>query len=145
MVALPVVGELDPIPCWVSYERAQGDLKMKWTLCLLASLFSVSAFAASYHCSYNFMGAPIWSVTFYLDDQGNFLPEAEVLIGTNPHKEPLTIEAPQANETLHGWLSKHDANSAVEVFIYKERQASGLSKLINPRMPIAKEVWGDCQ
>jgi hypothetical protein len=98
------------------------------------------------HCRYQYMGTSLWDITYQFDESGQPFPSVVVSTQGREHKESLTPEKSSApDERLHAWISKESAQNSIEVIIYRERRAEGLSKLINPHIPIGNEVWGECE
>lgn len=96
-------------------------------------------------CDYAFMTVPFANVEIVMQPDGSLSSSALITPHQGkPHKESLTEEIKAGNELMHGWISKESTDNSIEMIIYKDKQADGQSKLINPHVPIGQEMWGNC-
>jgi hypothetical protein len=95
-------------------------------------------------CDYAFMGMPTTSVEVYINADGTPASSVQVTVQGRSHKESATPEVVAADEDVHLWISKESAENSIEMVIYKEAKAEGLSKLVNHHVPIGQEMWGNC-
>lgn len=95
-------------------------------------------------CNYSFMGYPTTNVSVIMRGDGLFDRMATIDMQGRLHQESLTVEQAASDELLHGWISKEFPDRAVEIFIYKTKQQSGDSRLINHNVPAGQEMWGTC-
>lgn len=98
-----------------------------------------------YSCLYRYMGTEFSQVSFGVSIDGKYDDHAEVSIYGKGHSESLTASALQAGEQVNAWLSIESDENSVQLIVYLDRKKQGNSKLINPHVPIGKDVWGDCQ
>lgn len=111
----------------------------------LLSLFVVAlpllnAQAASFHCEYNFAGASMGTVDFNVDQNGVPADYAKAALFYSPPRDySLSVQTPTATELYHLLL---DGN--IDLFIYKSEGNPYNSKLVNPTVPVGKEMMGAC-
>lgn len=96
-----------------------------------------------YHCSYSMYGAPFADVHFRVRN-GKTDDFAKIVFQGRESLETITQEFCASDEVLHVWLSKESPDNNLELIIYGTDSEKGNSKLINPRIPVLKELWGRC-
>jgi len=107
---------------------------------ILESLILIAAMK----CSYAFMGAPMAEVELGLKADGSPESSAHITMHGKSHFESVTPEKLGPDELVHAWISKENPENTIEMVVYRTRSPKGQSKLVNAKMPMAKEVWGDC-
>jgi hypothetical protein len=127
---------------------------MFWRLLIfLVSAVSMAATVAQAHeaqsvktmkCSYAFMSAPMAEVELGFKTDGTPESSAHITMHGQSHYESVTAEAPATNELIHVWISKENPENKIEMIVYQTRGPQGQSKLVNAKMPMGKEIWGDC-
>jgi hypothetical protein len=112
-------------------------------LLLTRALTAQAAPAHLLDCHYSFMSVPFSEVQLGFTETG---PEEFVTISVQgrSHRESYTPAETAPDMLLHGWISKESKENSLEMIVYKEARKAGQSVLINSRMPMGKEMWGQC-
>jgi hypothetical protein len=102
------------------------------------------ALAHSLTCNYKYDAMDLATVQLtYLAD-GSLQTYAQVTMQGQKHTESVTKVAVAANEREHLWLSKESTDNSVELIVYLQPQAQGISEMINHHVPFGQDVWGNC-
>lgn len=113
-------------------------------LIFTASLAAADEVATQISCDYKFMGNPTSSVALVVYSDGTPGSSVAVTMQGSTHKETFTAVPLATGEYVHGWISKEVEDNSIELVIYTTRQSQGWSRITNPRIPFAKDIWGDC-
>lgn len=109
-------------------------------------MFCVQGFSSNqveYRCSYSIYAAPFAEVHLVVRD-GKPDEFAKIVFQGRQSQETVTQEVSAMGEILHVWLSKESPDNNLEMIIFEQDAGQGNSKLINPHMPVLKEMWGHC-
>lgn len=124
----------------------------KYILALIAMSFFAAATAHAgtgpirYSCNYTYYGAAIAALEFEEFDALHLSPKVKVaMTGAPAHEETLTAVPPTGEQRLHAWISNESPENRIELIVYKSATANGDTEIINSRMPMGKEIWGQCK
>lgn len=92
-------------------------------------------------CAYSYYGSPFAQIKLTYLEAGHFADFAEITHYGKMTTETLTEEAPEVGESHRFTISKESEENWLTVVIYPDQA----TKLINPHIPIAKEMMGTCQ
>ncbi|MCO5142423.1 MAG: hypothetical protein M9962_04965 [Oligoflexia bacterium] len=107
-------------------------------------IFNAMANQINISCEYKIAGVPFSQVSLGFLENGQSEDFVTVSVQGKSHRESYTPAALESGERIHGWISKESSENSIEIVIYQERQKFGVSKLVNHRVPIGKEIWGEC-
>ena len=95
-------------------------------------------------CTFTTFTIQFATVELMIYEDGTPDASAQITQYGGSHKTPVTPETKGPGEYAHVWLGKGVPNEELEMIIYFAAQPSGRAKLINPAVPIGKEMWGEC-
>ena len=91
-------------------------------------------------CDYSYYGSPFAQVKAVFLEEGYFQSPAEITHYGKVTTETLTEEVPEGGELYRLTISKESPENWLTLIVYPDQT----SKLINPHIPIAKEMTGQC-
>jgi hypothetical protein len=100
--------------------------------------------AALYTCTYKLVGYEFAKVQIGVLANGELEDYVTVSQQGRAHRESCTPELLKDGEEMHLWISKESKDNSIELFIYREPKRYGKSLMINPHIPMGKEMWGEC-
>jgi len=111
---------------------------------LLPSSASAADPTSLLRCDYRFQGFAVAQLELPLFADGSPADFVRVILQGKPHLESFTVDTPGEGQAVRGWVSKGHPDNEIEMVVYQQAQRSGNSKIVNHRVPMGKEVWGEC-
>lgn len=101
--------------------------------------------AAHFSCAYKFMGTDFAGVALGILPDGSTEDFVTVTHYGKSQRASCTHMPLAKGEMMHFWISKESKDNSIEVIVFEEARKEGKSVMINPHIPLGREMWGECR